>query len=481
MVASRLAIVVDALSDWSPYHASDDLLTAHDYLASPAPDSRRLVINLCSNLSYRSIGYYVSLLAEARGERVAPSSRCLSDLAADQLPVLPRRLSLDLDERDDTVVESVFFGETERPALASLGRRLFMQQDLPLMRITLAREQSGWRLTAVEPIPLTGLDDTEESRFATAIDRYSRRIWRNPRNARRFRYEMAVLVDPAERLPPSNRGALRRFRSIGRELGIDVELIDRSDEARLAEYDALFIRETTAINHHTWRFARRAEQEGMVVIDDPQSIQRCANKVYLHELLDGHGVAVPHTDLLFEDRLEHQCAELAGRLPLVLKIPDGAFSRGMRRVERKADLVPAARELLGEAAVLLAQEYLRTDFDWRIGILGRRVLYACKYFMSGSHWQIYHHSASGRTRSGGFEPVAVGKVPRQVIKTALRATKLIGDGLYGVDLKQLPDGRVVVMEVNDNPNIDHGVEDAFLGDELYRSILSEFLERLNRR
>jgi glutathione synthase/RimK-type ligase-like ATP-grasp enzyme len=76
---------------------------------------------------------------------------------------------------------------------------------------------------------------------------------------------------------------------------------------------------------------------------------------------------------------------------------------------------------------------------------------------------------------------AVGKVPRQVIKTALRATRLIGAGLYGVDHKQLPDGRVVVMEVNDNPNIDHGVEDAFLGDELYRSILSEFLERLNRR
>jgi glutathione synthase/RimK-type ligase-like ATP-grasp enzyme len=153
----------------------------------------------------------------------------------------------------------------------------------------------------------------------------------------------------------------------------------------------------------------------------------------------------------------------------------------MRRVEREQDLLPAARELLGEAAVLLAQEYLRTDYDWRIGILGRRVLFACKYFMSGSHWQIYQHSASGRTRSGGFEPVAVGKVPAAVIKTALRAAKLIGDGLYGVDLKELPDGRVVVMEVNDNPNIDHGVEDAFLGDELYRSIMSEFLERLNER
>ncbi|MEE4278355.1 MAG: RimK family protein [Halieaceae bacterium] len=481
MVASRLAIVVDALDDWSPYYPSSDLQTAHDYLASPGSSPRRLVINLCSNLTYRSIGYYVSLLAEARGERVTPSSRCLADLAADQLPSLPRRISLDIDDDEHSVVETVLFGEAERPALASLGRRLFAQLDLPMMRMTLRREGAAWRLAGVEPLSLSHLDAGQETHFASAIDRYSHRIWRKPRNTRRFRYEMAVLIDPREALPPSNRGALRRFRSTGRELGIDVSFIDRSDEMRLGEYDALFIRETTAINHHTWRFARRAEQEGMVVIDDPQSIQRCANKVYLHELLSGHSVPVPRTELLFEDSLEAQCSRLAERLPLVLKIPDGSFSRGMRRVERQAELLPAARDLLGEASVLLAQEYLRTDFDWRIGVLGRRVLFACKYFMSGRHWQIYQHSASGRTRSGGFEPVAVGKVPRAVIKTALLAARLIGDGLYGVDLKQLPDGRVVVMEVNDNPNIDHGVEDAFLGDELYRSILTEFLERLNRR
>lgn len=481
MSSSRLAIVVDAATDWTPYHPSDDLITAHDYLKAPAGAARRQVINLCSDLTYRSLGYYVSLLAEARGERVIPGSRSLSDLAAEQLPSLSRRLALEAGAGVDEVEDLLLFGESGRPELASLARSLFAQLDLPLMRVRFVRDGEGWRLEDLRPVALASLDDAGQERFAAAIDRFSRRIWRNPRSTRRYRYELAVLVDPAERLPPSNRGALRRFRRCGRELGIDVDFIDRTDELRLAEYDALFIRETTAINHHTWRFARRAEREGMVVIDDPQSIQRCSNKVFLNELLTGHGVAVPHTMLLFEDSLQAQCKTLGDQLPLVLKIPDGAFSLGMRRVERAEALVPAARELLGEAAVLLAQEYLRTDYDWRIGILGRRVLFACKYFMSGSHWQIYHHSASGRTRSGGFEPVAVGQVPRQVVQTALRAARLIGNGLYGVDLKSLPDGRVVVMEVNDNPNVDHGVEDAFLGDELYRSIMAEFLERLSAR
>ena len=53
----------------------------------------------------------------------------------------------------------------------------------------------------------------------------------------------------------------------------------------------------------------------------------------------------------------------------------------------------------------------------------------------------------------------------------------MGDGLYGVDLKQDGD-KIVVMEVNDNPSIDSGVEDAVLGDQLYMDILTELVSRI---
>ena len=46
----------------------------------------------------------------------------------------------------------------------------------------------------------------------------------------------------------------------------------------------------------------------------------------------------------------------------------------------------------------------------------------------------------------------------------------MGNGLYGVDLKQSGD-QVVVIEVNDNPNVDAGVEDLWLGEDLYRQIM----------
>ena len=81
-------------------------------------------------------------------------------------------------------------------------------------------------------------------------------------------------------------------------MGVEVEPITKKDLAKLANYDALFIRETTSISNHTYRFARRAQQEGMPVIDDPLSMIRCTNKVYLNELMTYNKVPVPPTVMI---------------------------------------------------------------------------------------------------------------------------------------------------------------------------------------
>lgn len=56
-------------------------------------------------------------------------------------------------------------------------------------------------------------------------------------------------------------------------------------------------------------------------------------------------------------------------------------------------------------------------------------------------------------------------------------TFLSGDGLYGVDLKQIGE-EVKVIEVNDNPNLDAGVEDAVDDGTLYRTLARFFRERI---
>jgi glutathione synthase/RimK-type ligase-like ATP-grasp enzyme len=101
--------------------------------------------------------------------------------------------------------------------------------------------------------------------------------------------------------------------------------------------------------------------------------------------------------------------------------------------------------------------------------------------MARDHWQIYNHASSRKSaQTGGFETIPTFEVPRSVLDAALKASAIIGKGLYGVDLKQIGN-HVYVIEVNDNPSIEHGVEDVYLGDELYMIIMQEFVDRLERR
>ncbi|MDN5925307.1 MAG: RimK family protein, partial [Xanthomonadales bacterium] len=374
----------------------------------------------------------------------------------------------------------VYFGETSYPSLQDLARQVFELFPCPLLRIEFEHERV-WQIGAIKPVGLQSLDDAQEDGFAQALDRFSRRLWRKPRARRQFQFDLAMLCDEHEELPPSDKRALKSFIAAGKQLGIEVDPIGKNDYARLAEYDGLFIRETTGIDHHTYRFAHKAEREGMVVIDDPGSILRCTNKIYLHDLLRARKLPIPRGEILHH-KDAHQLRSLPERLPLplVLKIPDGSFSRGVVKVETVEALQQRAGELFHKSALLIAQEFLYTEFDWRIGVLNGQALYACKYFMSRGHWQIYNHTAKGAAKTGGYQAVALSEVPSQVLRLALRATAPIGDGLYGVDIKQLK-SRSVVIEVNDNPSIDSGVEDGCLGEELYRSIMREFLRRMQQK
>jgi glutathione synthase/RimK-type ligase-like ATP-grasp enzyme len=486
---SRLVIVVEKASDWGSYYPSDNVVTAMQYLREPlGGDERTHVINLCRNYKYLGVGHYVSLLGEARGHRVIPSVRTISDLrkrALYNLDVedLNQKLThfLPAGGQDTTDLGIlVYFGVTSYPALQDLARQVFETFPCPLLRIEFERDRV-WQISAIKPVGLHTLDDVQEDAFAQALDAFSKRLWRKPRARRQFRYDLAMLVNPKEAMPPSNARALKQFITAGRDLGIEVDPIYKHDYPRLAEYDGLFIRETTAPDDHTYRFAHKAEREGMVVIDDPTSILRCTNKIYLNDLLRAHKIAVPRSEVLYREDTK-QLRELPDKLgfPLVLKIPDGSFSRGVIKVDDPEQLAKAAAHLFQSTALLIAQEFLYTEFDWRVGVLNRKPLYACKYFMSRGHWQIYNHSARGSARSGGFECMKIEEAPADVVKLAVRGSTVIGNGLYGVDIKQAQD-RTVLIEVNDNPSIDAGVEDTELGEELYQRIMRELLRRMEAK
>jgi glutathione synthase/RimK-type ligase-like ATP-grasp enzyme len=292
---------------------------------------------------------------------------------------------------------------------------------------------------------------------------------------------MAILYDPEEQFPPSNRTALNLFLSEAKKMNINAELITEHESARLMEFDALFIRQTTAVNHVTYQLAQKAQQADMVVIDDPASIIRCTNKVYLKELLDREVIPAPKSKLLFKGkpRSYAEVTECLGNT-MVIKIPDGSFSMGVSRISNESEYNQLLEKLFQRSSILLAQEFVPTEYDWRIGVLNGECIFACKYFMARGHWQIYQHKSTGNTRTGRVETMPIHQVPKQVVRLAARVSAAIGKGLYGVDIKCV-DKNPMVIEVNDNPSIDHGIEDTILGNELYRIILREFITLLNKK
>ncbi|MDH5590844.1 MAG: RimK family alpha-L-glutamate ligase, partial [Gemmatimonadota bacterium] len=192
---------------------------------------------------------------------------------------------------------------------------------------------------------------------------------------------------------------------------------------------------------------------------------------------DRHQIPCPRTLVVHEANVE-EVAGVVG-LPCVLKKPDGAFSSGVVKVSTREELQAGLEELFRQSELVVAQEYMPSSFDWRIGVLDGRALFACRYHMAKGHWQIAQR-VDGDTRYGRVEAVELETVPPRVLDVGVRAASLMGEGLYGVDLKEV-DGRVVVMEVNDNPNLDAGNEDGVLKDALYDELAAWFLARLDRR
>ncbi|MDF1763686.1 MAG: RimK family protein [Oleibacter sp.] len=484
----KLLVLVDRLDDWTPYYPSNQVVGISDYLSQHA-ESQGYVINLCRDYSYLSAGYYGSLLAEARGGLVFPTVRAIRELNSFEsgLPLSPKHSrALDASwKRAGSASNEVsfvsYFGTTPSIEWESIARRLFNTWAFPLLNIRLKRVQEKlWVIDSIATLSLDQLDEPQQTFFAEALDSFSHKIWRNKRSAKRYKYDVAILVNPEEALPPSNKGALKAFEKAGKEIGLNVDFITPADAPRIGEYDALFIRETTKVDHHTYRMAQSAENQGLLVIDHPSDIMGCANKVYLHERLQCHQVDTPKTRVILVDQFNDSDAlinELG--LPLIVKIPDGSFSIGVEKAKTKEELLECVQRLGERSALLLIQEFMPTDFDWRIGIMDGQILYACRYFMAKSHWQIYNHGARANTnKSGNADAFAIEDVPKNVKKTALKAARCMGNGFYGVDLKANEE-RAVVIEVNDNPSIDKGVEDLNAGFGLYQNIMAILLKQLD--
>lgn len=481
-------IVVDQPAKWDIEIPGAKIISAGEYLNDVGGLKQKnvRVFNLSDEYKYQSSGYYVSLVAEARGHRPSPDVKNIIDFKQQSLTKI---LSGDLDTvinkslknlTGDHFKLSVYFGKNTENKYNDLAKELHKLFRAPLLRANFIKSKRGWELRSIKTI---ALKDVPKYHLAL-MKEYAREFLSKKRyytsKGHKFQYDLGILVDPDDPAPASNRQALQKFIEVGEKLGFYVELIEENDYNRLSTFDALFVRMNTHVKNFSYKFVRKAESEGLAIVDHAENILKCGNKVYMAEVLRTANLPIPKSYILHRDNWKDYYDTL--KFPCILKLPDSSFSFGVKKVGNKQELENMLTAMFSESDLVIVQEYIYTDYDWRVAILDNSPLFACKYYMAKGHWQIYNwESKIADDQSGLADTFDIKNVPEPIIEMALKTAALINKkGLFGVDLKEV-NGRIFVIEVNDNPNIDFGCEDLVLKDELYSRILMAFKQRIEEK
>ena len=287
---------------------------------------------------------------------------------------------------------------------------------------------------------------------------------------------IGVFIERSSITAAYEMNGLMRLSQVARKLGHRMDFLFRPDMYRIPEYDALFIRALTDPLNSAYVAARTAEMHGVRVIDDPDSIFICCDKVNMYSRLMREDVLIPETVFLSGHELTPQRGkELLAQLgnPVVLKAPNSSFSMYVEKATTPDEFVQVGRRLFRRADRIVAQRFLKSVFDWRVGMLGGKPLYVCQYVIPRKQWKIITHMPDGKTVYGAVKGIPLEAADPALLRRATEAADAIGNGLYGVDLKQI-NGDFVVIEVNDNPTIIAGDEDQKAGD-LYERIIKFLL------
>jgi glutathione synthase/RimK-type ligase-like ATP-grasp enzyme len=288
--------------------------------------------------------------------------------------------------------------------------------------------------------------------------------------------KLGVFVDRQTLGNSEQLTSLIRCRDAAEGRGHTVYFIFPVEIKKIPTVDALFIRSRTDPMNISFVAAKMAELHGIPVIDDPRSIQICSDKVnmYLH-LMKNH-VAIPQT--VFLTRTELAPARIdalfsAFGAPLVLKEPSTSFSLRVEKAHTAAEFMRIAKRFMKLSDWIVVQQYVESTYDWRVGVLDGKFLYACKYIIPSETFKI-QATVNGHVVYCAVQSVREEEVPPKVVRLAIAAAEAIGRGFYGVDIKESPSGSCVI-EVNDNPSLEGG-EDACY-PHIFQEIITHLLER----
>jgi ribosomal protein S6--L-glutamate ligase len=208
-----------------------------------------------------------------------------------------------------------------------------------------------------------------------------------------------------------------------------------------------------AVQHTSYGNAvvRQFEMMGVLTLNDSVAISRSRDKLRSLQLLAKKGVGLPVTGFAHSIDATNELISMCGGAPLVVKLLQGTQGMGVVLAETKKAAESVIEAFKEVRADILVQEYIAESkgADIRCIVLGKKVIAAMERQGIDGEFRSNLH------RGGKAKKIAITPDER---KTAIKAARIMGLNLAGVDLLRSARGPLVI-EVNSSPGLE-GIENA---------------------
>jgi len=196
---------------------------------------------------------------------------------------------------------------------------------------------------------------------------------------------------------------------------------------------------------------RQFEMMDVYPLNESQAISRSRDKLRSFQLLSRAGVGLPVTAFAHSPRDVSAVIKTVGGAPLVVKLLEGTQGIGVVLCDTRSAAESVIEAFRGLNVYILAQEFIAEagGMDIRCFVVGGKVVAAMKRQGAEGEFRSNLH------RGGNADKI---KITPEERATAVRAAKVMGLGVSGVDLLRSNHGPVV-MEVNSSPGLE-GIETA---------------------
>lgn len=234
----------------------------------------------------------------------------------------------------------------------------------------------------------------------------------------------------------------------------------------LSSFDAIIPRIGSGRTFYGTAVVRQFETLGTYSINPSVAITRSRDKLRSLQLLAMKGIGMPTTGFAHARSDINDLIQVAGGPPLVIKLIEGTQGVGVVLAETKKAAESVVQTLMGLNANIIVQEFIKEarGEDIRCFVVGDKVIAAVKRHAEPGEFRANIH------RGGSAEAVRITKAERE---TAIKATKIMGLNMAGVDLLRSKRGPLI-LEINSSPGLE-GIEKAT--NKNIASIIIEYIEK----